>query len=45
MKLGVIIAAAVFLATGLISLFSGNWQAAVILIFIGLALGLFFFRG
>jgi hypothetical protein len=45
MKLGIIIGAAIFLAVGLISLFSGNWQAAVVFIFIGLALGLVFFRG
>ena len=45
MKLGIIVGAALFLAVGLISLFSGEWQTAVILIFIGLALGLFFFRG
>lgn len=45
MKLGVILAAATFLGVGLISLFSGNWQGAVICILIGLALGLFFFRG
>ena len=45
MKLGVIVGAGVFLAVGLISLFSGNWQVGVILIFIGLALGIFFFRG
>jgi len=44
MKLGIIIAAAVCLAVGLISLFSGNWQVAVFFIFVGLALGLFFFR-
>jgi hypothetical protein len=44
MKLGVLIAGAVFLSVGLISLFSGSWQTAIILIFIGLAFGLFFFR-
>ncbi len=45
MKLGVILAAAAFLGVGLILLFSGDWQVAVILILIGLAFGLFFFRG
>jgi hypothetical protein len=44
MKLGVIIAAALFLAVGLILLFAGSWQVSIVLIFIGLAVGLFFFR-
>ncbi len=45
MKLGVIVGAAILLAAGLLSLINGNWQVAIFLIFIGLALGLFFFRG
>ena len=45
MKLGIILAAAIFLGAGIVLLFNGNWESAVFCILIGLALGVFFFRG
>jgi len=45
MKLAVILAAAIFLGAGIVLLLNGNWESAIFCLFIGLALGVFFFRG
>jgi hypothetical protein len=44
-KLAIILAGLLFIAAGIIVLFSGNWQSALFLFAIGIAFVIFFFRG
>lgn len=44
-RLGVIVAAAILIGAGIILFAQRNWEAGLLCILIGIALGIFFFRG